>query len=86
MRVCVLLFAATWVCARSAHGGDAFAPDVQRQRKMTTLSIRIARAEGNEGKLRKYKSFARQQRIGKNPRFPFLTTPGTRVLRPGRTP
>ncbi len=85
-RVCALLLAAAWVPARVAHAGDALDPNEPRQGTMMTLSIRIAQAEGDEGKIRKYKSFARQRRARKNSRPPFVATPGTPVLRPGRTP
>ncbi len=85
-RVCVLLLAGACFPARAVRAGDALAPDVQRQGQMMTLSIRIAQAEGHEAKIRKYKSFARQQRSRERSRANLVPIPGTRALRPGRTP
>ncbi len=85
-RAWVILLAVLVVPARPAHPGDAPEGDVQRHGRKVSLSIRIAQAEGNERKVRKYKSLARQhkERRSLGPRRP--ANPGTRASRPGRTP
>ena len=82
---CLLVLLAGAVPNRAGHAGDAPSASEKRHGKMMALSIRIAQAEGNEGKIKKYKSLARQQRARKKPPTP-LSPPGTRVSRPGRTP
>ena len=62
---CLLVLLAGALPPRAGHAGDARSASEQRHGKLMTLSIRIAQAEGNEGKMRKYKSLARQQRTRK---------------------
>lgn len=81
---CLLVLIAGALPARAAHAGGAPSANATHQVRAMALSIRIAEAEGNEGKIKKYKSLARQQRARKKPPASF-SPPGTRVLRPGRT-
>lgn len=64
---CLLVLLAGPLPTRAGHAEDAPFPSEKRHAKMMALSIRIAQAEGNEGKIRKYKSLARQQRSRRKP-------------------
>ena len=75
---CLLALLAGPLPARAARAGDAPSASEKRQGKMMALSIRIAQAEGNEGKIRKYKSLARQQRARKKPAPLFQSSRNTR--------
>ncbi len=83
--LCLLLFVAAGCPARAECGGELPDEEARSHGRMTILSLRIAQAGGREGRVRRYKSLARQHRAGKNPPAALLT-PGTRASRPGRTP
>jgi hypothetical protein len=71
---------------RAESTGDALSGTEKRQGRLVALSIRIAQARGNDAKVRKYKSIARQQRGRKRVPATLVNFPGRRVSRPGRNP
>ncbi len=75
---CLLVLLAGAVPIRAGHAGDAPSASEKRHGKMMALSIRIAVAEGHDGKIRKYKSFARQQRTRKKSTAPSQSSRNTR--------
>lgn len=83
--MCLLLLFTGALAASTAYAGDLPDASARHRGRMMALSLRIAQAEGNEGKVRKYKSFARQHLARRNPPAPFSPL-GKRVSRPGRTP
>lgn len=85
-RIGLSLLIAAGLFAHAGAAGDRPDADALRRGRMMTLSLRIAQAEGHEGKVRKYKSLARQHRAGKSPPAAPFVSPGTRASRPGRTP
>lgn len=64
---CLMAFLAGALPTQAGYAGDAPAASPKQQGNSMALSIRIAQAEGNAGKIRKYKSLARQQRARKKP-------------------
>jgi len=76
---CLLVLLAGAVPTRAGRAGDAPSASEKRHGKMMALSIRIAQAEGNEGKIRKYKSLARQQRTRKKSPAPSHSSRNTRL-------
>ncbi len=58
----LLLILAVSLFIGAGHAEDAPAAGEKRHGKMMALSIRIAKAQGNEGKVRKYKSLVRQRK------------------------
>ncbi len=81
----LVLLVASAIFARTAIAGEPPDAGARQHGRLTSLSLRIAQAEGNERKIRKYKCLARQQRGQRNPSAPF-TPLGTRALRPDRRP
>ncbi len=81
----MVLIVAGAIFARAAIAGEQPDASARHHTRLTSLSLRIAQAEGNERKIRKYKSLARQHRAQKNPSARF-TPPGTRASRPDRRP
>lgn len=75
---CLLVLLTGPLPTRAGHAEDVPSASEKRQGKMLALSIRIAQAEGNDDKIRKYKSFARQQRARKQPPAPFHSSRNTR--------
>ena len=61
----LLVLLAGTLATRAGHAGDVASASTTYQGRTMALSIRIAQAEGNEGKIKKYKSLARQQRARK---------------------
>lgn len=75
---CLLVLLAGAVPTRAGHAADAPSASEKRQGKLMALSIRIAVAEGHDGKIRKYKSFLRQQRTRKKSATPSQSSRNTR--------
>ncbi len=75
---CLLALLAGALAARAGHAGDPPSKSAKHHGKMMALSIRIAQAEGNAGKIRKYQSLARQQRARKKPQVPSQSSRNTR--------
>lgn len=69
--ICLFLLLAGALPSRSGHAEVASSANGKRQGKMMSLSIRIAQAQGNEGKVRKYKSLVRQHKARNKPPGPF---------------
>ncbi len=83
--ICLLLLVACWLLPRGGYAGEAPDPSARHHGRMMTLSLRIAQAQGNERKVRKYRSLVRQYRARRNSAN-RVNPPGTRALRPGKTP
>ncbi len=74
----LLLIAAAGAFAPPGTAGNLPDATASHHRKMMALSIKIAQGEGDEGKIRKYKSLARQHRSGKCARVPDQSSRKTR--------
>ncbi len=84
-RICLMFLVAAHpagtVCAEEMPDAGT-----RHHARLMALSLRIAQAQGNEGKIRRYKSLSRQQRGGKKPAAALFSPRETRASRPGRTP